>query len=90
MLYNKLNNKSGNFFLIAGPCVVENEQMVIDIAGNVKDDGIRAIEKHGLFKLSGDKEIMQRMDELLESFIVQQRMKLPSDTAYRPCYEIVK
>ncbi len=60
------------------------------VAGNVKDDGIRAIEKHGLFQLSGDPEIMQKMDELLESFIVQQRMKLPSDIAYRPCYEIKK
>lgn len=60
------------------------------VAGNVKDDGIRAIEKHGLFQLSGDPGIMQKMDELLESFIVQQRMKLPSDVAYRPCYEISK
>jgi len=60
------------------------------VAGNVKDEGIRAIEKHGLFQLSGDPEIMEKMDELLESFIVQQRMKLPSDVAYRPCYEIVK
>ncbi len=60
------------------------------VAGNVKDDGIRAIEKHGLFQLSGDPDIMQKMDDLLESFIVQQRMKLPSDIAYRPCYEIVK
>ena len=60
------------------------------VAGNVKDDGIRAIEKHGLFKLSGDPEIMQRMDELLKSFIKQDRMKLPSDVTYKPCYEIVK
>jgi len=60
------------------------------VAGNVKDDGIRAIEKHGLFKISGDKEIMQGMDALLRSFVEQQRMKLPSDTPYRPCYEIVK
>lgn len=59
------------------------------VAGNVKDDGIRAIEKHGLFKISGDKEIMQGMDKLLRSFVEQQRMKLPSDTPYKPCYEIV-
>ena len=43
----------------------------------VKDDGIRATEKHGLFKLSEDKEIMQRMNKQLESLKVQQRMKLP-------------
>ena len=56
----------------------------------VKDDGIRATEKHGLFKLSEDKEIIQRMDKQLESFNVQQRMILPRVTAYRPCYEIAK
>lgn len=28
---------SGNFFLIAGPCAIEGEQMVFDIAGRVKD-----------------------------------------------------
>ena len=59
------------------------------VAGNVKDEGIRAIEKHGLFKLSGDKEIMGKMDTLLQSFVEQHRMKLPSDIAYKPCYEII-
>ena len=28
---------SGNFFLIAGPCAIEGEQMAFDIAGTVKD-----------------------------------------------------
>lgn len=28
---------SGNFFLIAGPCAIEGEQMAFDIAGQVKD-----------------------------------------------------
>jgi hypothetical protein len=60
------------------------------VSGNVKDEGIRAIEKHGNFKISGDHEIMQRMDELLASFVKQDRMKLPSDIVYMPCYEIVK
>ena len=59
------------------------------VAGNVKDEGIRAIEKHGLFELSGDKNIMKKMDTLLQSFIEQDRMKLPSDIAYKPCYKIV-
>ncbi len=59
------------------------------VAGNVKDDGIRAIEKHGLFELSGDKNIMEKMDTLLQSFVAQDRMKLPSDIAYKPCYKIV-
>lgn len=59
------------------------------VAGNVKDEGIRAIEQHGLFELSGDPEIMEKMDSLLESFIKQDRMKLPSDVPYKPCYKIL-
>lgn len=58
------------------------------VAGNVKDEGIRSIEKNGLFELSGDPEIMQQMDELLESFVRQQRMKLPG-AEYIPCYKII-
>ncbi len=59
------------------------------VAGNVKDEGIRAIEKHGLFEISGDKDIMKKMDALLHSFVEQNRMKLPSDIAYNPCYKII-
>lgn len=60
------------------------------VAGNVKQDGIAAIKKHGLFEISGDKEIMEGMDTLLRSFIEKGRMKLPSDIPYQPCYKIVK
>ena len=28
---------AGNFFLMAGPCIVESEQMCMDIAGTVKE-----------------------------------------------------
>jgi len=59
------------------------------VAGNVKQEGIEAIKEHGLFEISGDKDIMQEMDALLKSFIKQERMKLPSDIAYKPCYKIV-
>jgi pyrimidine/purine-5'-nucleotide nucleosidase len=59
------------------------------VAGNVKDQGIRAIEKYGRFQISGDRGIMEHMDRLLTSFVAQHRMKLPG-TAYEPCYEIVK
>ena len=31
------HTESGNFFLIAGPCAIEGEQMAFDIAGRVKD-----------------------------------------------------
>lgn len=59
------------------------------VAGNVKEEGISAIEKHGHFELKGDKEIMQPMDALLTAFVAQHRMKLPG-TAYVPCYKIFK
>ncbi len=59
------------------------------VYGNVKNEGIRAIEKHGLFQLKGDKDIMLRMDALLQSFVEQQRMKLPG-AHYTPCYHIEK
>lgn len=58
------------------------------VAGNVKDEGIRAIEQHGKFKIHGDAEIMASMDTLLTTFVEQQRMKLPGK-AYVPCYQIV-
>jgi len=57
------------------------------VAGNVKEGGIRAIEKHGRFKLHGDPQLMKKMDSLLQGFVAQHRMKLPG-TAYIPCYEI--
>lgn len=57
------------------------------VAGNVKEDGIRSIEEHGHFKLTGDRSIMQPVDELLASFAAQNRMKLPG-RAYKPCYQI--
>ena len=59
------------------------------VSGNVKDEGIRAIEKHGHFELKGDPEIMEPMDALLSAFVEQQRMKLPG-SEYTPCYRIVK
>ena len=58
------------------------------VAGNVKDHGIRAIERHGPFELKGDARIMRAMDGLLADFVAQQRMKLPGST-YTPCYRIV-
>lgn len=58
------------------------------VAGNVKEDGIREIERKGPFKINGDLTLMKRMDKLLKSFVEQQRMKLPG-TQYEPCYEIL-
>jgi predicted Rossmann-fold nucleotide-binding protein len=58
------------------------------VAGNVKDAGIRRIEQFGPFDLHGDREIMTQMDQLLESFVAQQRMRLPG-VEYQPCYRLV-
>jgi predicted Rossmann-fold nucleotide-binding protein len=57
------------------------------VAGNVKDAGIRAIEKYGKFELHGDAAVMERMDALLAAFVEQRRMKLTGK--YEPCYRIV-
>ncbi|MGL4206230.1 MAG: nucleotide 5'-monophosphate nucleosidase PpnN [Aeromonadaceae bacterium] len=59
------------------------------VAGNVKEGGIQAIERHGPFQLHGDKELMALMDKLLKSFLSQGRMKLPG-SEYTPCYQIVR
>ncbi len=59
------------------------------VAGNVKLQGIREIERHGLFELHGEPELMERMDALLGAFVEQGRMKLPG-TRYEPCYRIVR
>jgi hypothetical protein len=57
------------------------------VAGNVKLQGIQEIERHGLFELHGDAEIMAQMDRLLSAFVEQSRMKLPG-SHYQPCYRI--
>ena len=59
------------------------------VAGNVKDEGIRAVEQFGHFEIRGDADIMQLMDTLLASFVSQHRMKLPGKK-YLPCYRIVQ
>lgn len=58
------------------------------VAGNVKANGIRQIQNHGPFKISGDPEILMPLEKLLEAFVREGRMKLPGST-YVPCYEIV-
>ena len=54
---------------------------------NVKEDGMRMIEQHGPFEIDGDVDVMRALDDLLASFVVQQRMKLPG-SRYVPCYRI--
>jgi predicted Rossmann-fold nucleotide-binding protein len=59
------------------------------VAGNVKEDGVQAIEQHGPFDIDGDADIMRALDKLLQAFVQQHRMKLPGGAAYVPCYRVV-
>ncbi|MGQ4276053.1 nucleotide 5'-monophosphate nucleosidase PpnN [Pseudidiomarina sp. E22-M8] len=58
------------------------------VAGNVKDEGIRAIRAHGVFEIHGEREMMQKLDVLLQAFVEQSRMKLPG-SVYYPCYRVI-
>jgi predicted Rossmann-fold nucleotide-binding protein len=58
------------------------------VSGNIREEGIRAIEAHGPFELRGDPAIMRQLDELLAAFVAQQRMRLPGKR-YEPCYRVV-
>ena len=58
------------------------------VAGNIRDEGIRAIEEHGPFEIHGDKAIMHQLDTLLSACVEQGRMRLPG-RPYSPCYRIV-
>ncbi|MEH6627380.1 MAG: nucleotide 5'-monophosphate nucleosidase PpnN [Motiliproteus sp.] len=57
------------------------------VSGNVKETGIRAIEEHGPFELSGEPSLMQALDQLLASFVEQRRMKINYEK-YTPCYRL--
>ena len=59
------------------------------VAGNVKEFGRKQIEDHGVYKIAGNKKLMEKLDVLLQSFIKQKRMKLPGST-YTPVFEVVK
>jgi predicted Rossmann-fold nucleotide-binding protein len=58
------------------------------VAGNIRDEGIRAIKQHGPFEIRGDKAIMRSLDNLLAAFVEQGRMRLPGKP-YEPCYRII-
>lgn len=56
------------------------------VAGNVKEPGIRAVRQHGPWRLRADADLLQPLDELLESFVRAGRMMLTGE--YVPCYEL--
>jgi pyrimidine/purine-5'-nucleotide nucleosidase len=58
------------------------------VAGNVKAQGVAQIKTHGPFQITGEPQIMQRMESLLASFVEQKRMKIDYSN-YTPCWEIV-
>ena len=56
------------------------------VAGNVKQFGIEQVRQNGPYRLQAETELMGKLDTLLQSFVDQQRMKLPSSKGYVPCY----
>ena len=58
------------------------------VAGHVKAQALNAIEKRGSFQIHGDAGMMKMLDDLLQTFIAQHRMKIDQHD-YHPCYEIV-
>jgi pyrimidine/purine-5'-nucleotide nucleosidase len=57
------------------------------VTGNVKEHGIRMIQRHGPFDLHSDAALTDALDHLLRQFVAQRRMKLES-ARYRPCYRV--
>lgn len=58
------------------------------VSGNVKEEGMRAIEQQGPFELRGEPELILALDDLLRSFADAGRMRLEG-RAYTPCYRLV-
>jgi predicted Rossmann-fold nucleotide-binding protein len=59
------------------------------VSGNVKEQGIAAIEREGPFELRGEESILKQLDQLLTAFVRQGRMKLPG-SSYSPCYRLTR
>jgi 2-dehydro-3-deoxyphosphooctonate aldolase (KDO 8-P synthase) len=60
-LYKKLKDNSDNFFLMAGPCVIENEQMPFEICERLKEICER-LDIELIFKASYRKANRSRID----------------------------
>ncbi len=56
------------------------------VTGNVKDHGIRMIRSDGPFELHADKSLASALDNLLQQFVAQGRMKLAG--VYDPCFVV--
>ena len=58
------------------------------VAGNVKEEGINAVEAYGPFELHADSHIASALDTLLRTFVADGRMRLPG-RQYIPSYTVV-
>ncbi len=57
------------------------------VAANVKETGIRAVEKYGPFEIRGDIKILKPLQALLDALVKQKRMKLADH--YEPTYRLI-
>jgi hypothetical protein len=57
------------------------------VSGNVKPEGIKAVEEHGPFAIHGEEVLMREIDALLAAFAAQSRMRRKGE--YKPCYKAV-
>ena len=57
------------------------------VAGNVKPFGIQQIKERGPYVMQGDAKIMALLQDLLDSFVKQRRMKMDYAN-YEPCWVI--
>lgn len=57
------------------------------VSGNVKEDGMKLVERHGPFELSGERAVLDALDTLLRDFVKQGRMRL-GGREYTPCYRL--
>src|SRR3569623_1269236 len=58
------------------------------VAGNEKEEGVRAIEQNGPIAIDGEADNMRALDALLQAVVSQHRMKRPGGSAYVPCYRV--
>lgn len=58
------------------------------VAGNVKTFGLEQIRLHGPYQLKAEADMLDKLDVLLQSFVAQDRMKLPGSKNYQPCYQV--
>ena len=64
MVKDLMNSATGNFFLFAGPCVIEGEEMALEIAGRVSEVA-RRLDIPYVFKGSYRKANRSRLDSFM-------------------------